>query len=145
MTAWYNLIKGNEQSGKGGFKIKKCPLCDKKIPEDAKFCPLCGWDLSDHELTPPQIARIQEEIIDARFAYTRWHITTVQFSTVGLVLIILTMLASREVIVVQAPWVMSGIAAAFFFVAAALAFLAQRYSKKQDKLKTMLRDRLPSQ
>ncbi len=127
------------------LKMQKCPLCDKKIPEDAKSCPLCGWDLSDHELTPPQIARIQEEIIDARFAYTRWHITTVQFSTVGLVFIILTMLGSREVIVVQAPWVMAGIAAAFFFVAAALAFLAQRYSKKQDKLKTMLRDRLPSQ
>ena len=127
------------------LKMQKCPLCDKKIPEDAKFCPLCGWDLTDHELTPPQIARIQEEIIDARFAYTRWHTATGEFTTVALVFIIFSMLASREVIVVQAPWVMSGIAAAFLSVAVAFAFLGLRYHNKQDRLKMMLRNRQPSQ
>jgi len=39
--------------------MQKCPLCNKKIREDAKFCPQCGWDLTDHELTPLQIARMR--------------------------------------------------------------------------------------
>jgi hypothetical protein len=125
--------------------MQKCPLCDKKIPEDAKVCPQCGWDLTDHELTPLQIARIQEEILDARFRNIQWRIAMVQFVTVGLVFIIFSMLASFEVIVVQAPWVMSGIAAAFSFVGAAFGFLAQRYNNKQDRLKMMLRDRQSSQ
>lgn len=125
--------------------MQKCSLCDKKIPEDAKFCPQCGWDLSDHELTPPQIARIQEEIVDAKFGLARGQVGMAQFTTGGLVFIIFSMLALREVIVVQAPWVMSGIAAAFFFVAAAFGFLAQRYNNKQNRLKMMLRDRQPSQ
>jgi hypothetical protein len=125
--------------------MKKCPLCDKKIPEDAKFCPLCGWDLTDHELTPPQIARIQEEIVNAKFGYMRWQITMVQFTTVGLVFIILSLLASSEVIVVRAPWVISGIAAGFLSGAAAFAFLGLRYNNKQDRLKMMLRDRQSSQ
>jgi uncharacterized membrane protein YvbJ len=125
--------------------MQKCPLCDKKIPEDAKFCPQCGWDLADHELTPPQIARIQEEIVDARFRYMHWHVAMVQFTTVALVFIIFSILASFEVVVIQAPWVMSGIAAAFCFVAAAFGFLAQRYNNKQDRLKMILRDRQSSQ
>jgi hypothetical protein len=125
--------------------MQKCPLCDKKIPADTKFCPLCGWDLTDHELTPLQIARIQEEIIDARFRYMHWNITMVQFTTVGLVFIIFSMLASFEVIVVQASWVMSGIAAGFMLGAVAFSFLALRYNNKQDRLKMMLRDRQPSQ
>ena len=125
--------------------MQKCPLCDKKIPEDAKFCPQCGWDSSDHELTPLQIARIQEEILDARFRNIQWRIAMVQFVTVALVFMIFSMLASLEVIVVQAPWVMTGIAAAFSFVAAAFGFLAQRYNNKQDRLKMMLRARQPSQ
>jgi hypothetical protein len=125
--------------------MKKCLLCDKKIPDDAKFCPLCGWDLTDHELTPPRMARIQEEIVNAKFEYMRWQITMVQFMTVALVFIILSLLASSEVIVVRAQWVMSAIAAGFAFGAAAIGFRAQRYSDKQDRLKTMLRDRQPSQ
>jgi uncharacterized membrane protein YvbJ len=125
--------------------MQKCPLCDKKIPADTKFCPLCGWDLTDHELTPPQMARIKEEIIDARFAYTRWHIAGVEFTTIALVFIIFSMLASREVIVVRAPWVMSGIAAGFMLGAVAFSFMALRYNNKQDRLKMMLRDRQPPQ
>jgi uncharacterized membrane protein YvbJ len=137
--------KGNEQRQKPGLKMQKCPLCDKKIPEDAKFCPQCGWDLTDHELTPPQIARIQEEIQDARFTYMRWNFGMVQFTTIGLVFIIFSMLALKEVIVVQAQWVMSAIAAGFLSLAVPFAFLAQRYYNKQNRLKMMLRDRLPSQ
>jgi len=123
--------------------VKKCPLCDKKIPEDAKFCPQCAWDLTDHELTPPQIARVQEEIVNARFTYTRWNITVVQFTTVGLVFIIFSMLALEEVIAVQAQWVISAIAAGFLFLAVPFSFLALRYHNKQDRLKKMLRDRIP--
>ena len=137
--------KGNEQRQKLGFKMQKCPLCNKKIREDAKFCPQCGWDLTDHELTPPQIARIQEEIVDARFTYMRWNFGMVQFTTVGLVFIIFSMLALREVIVIQESWIMSGIAAAFLSLAVPFGFLALRYNSKQDRLKMMLRDRRPSQ
>ena len=132
--------KGNRQREKGGFKMKRCPLCDKKIPEDAKFCPLCGWDLTDHELTPPRMARIQEEIVNARFETMRWQISMVQFMTVGLVFIILSLLASSEVIVVHATWVLSAIAAGFLTLAVPLSFLALRYHNKQDRLKIMLRD-----
>ncbi len=125
--------------------MKKCPLCDKKIPEDAKFCPQCGWDLTDQELTPRQITRIQEEIVNARFTYTRWNITVVQFTTVGLVFIIFSMLALEEVIVIQAQWVISAIAAGFLVLAVPFSFLALRYHNKQDRLKKMLRDRIPPQ
>jgi uncharacterized membrane protein YvbJ len=125
--------------------MKKCPLCDKKIREDAKFCPQCGWDLTDRELTPPQIARIQEEIVDARFTYMRWNFGMVQFTTIGLVFIIFSMLALQEVIVVQAQWVMSAIAAGFLFLAVPFGFLALRYHNKQNRLKMMLRDKQPPQ
>jgi hypothetical protein len=145
LTAWYNLIKGNEQRQKVGFKVQKCPLCDKKIPEDAEFRPQCGWDLTDHELAPPQMARIQEEILDARFRAVYRTIGFIAFDIAGLVFIIFSMLASSGVILVQAPWVMSGIAAAFLSVAVAFAFLMLRYHNKQNRLKMMLRDRQPSQ
>ena len=137
--------KGNGERQKGGLKMKKCPLCDKKIPEDAKFCPRCGWDLTAHELTPSQIARIQEEIVDARFTYMRWNFGWVQFTTIGLVFIIFSMLALEEVIVVQAQWVMSAIAAGFLFLAVPFSFLALRYHNKQNRLKMILRDRQSSQ
>jgi uncharacterized membrane protein YvbJ len=93
--------------------MQKCPLCDKKIPEDAKFCPQCGWDLTDHELTPPQTARIQEEIVEARFRAVYRTIGFVAFDVAGLIFIILSMLASSGVILVQAPWVIGAIATAF--------------------------------
>ena len=125
--------------------MKKCPLCDKRIPEDAKFCPKCGWDLADHELTPPQIARIQEEIQEARFRAVYRTIGFIAFDVAGLIFIIFSMLALRELIVVQATWVLSGIAAAFLFVAVPFAFLRLRDYNKQNRLKMMLRDRQPSQ
>jgi hypothetical protein len=125
--------------------MQKCPLCDKKIREDAQFCPQCGWDLTDHELTPPQIVRIQEEIVEARFRAVYRTIGVVAFNIAGLIFLIFSMLALKEVIVIQAPWVMSAIAAGFLFGAAAFAFLVQRYNNKQDRLKMMLRDRQPSQ
>lgn len=125
--------------------MKKCPLCDQKIPEDTKFCPLCGWDLTDHELTPTQIARIQEEIQEARFRAVYRTIGFIAFDVAGLVFIIFSMLALQEVIVIQAQWVMSAIAAGFLFFAVPFAFLAQRYNNKQNRLKMMLRDRQPPQ
>jgi hypothetical protein len=125
--------------------VKKCPLCDKKIPEDAKFCPHCGWDLTDHQLTPPQIARLQEEIVDAKLALTRLQIGSGQFTMAGLVFMTFSLLALREVIIVRMPWVMPAIAVAFWSVAVALSFLALRPSNRQYRLKMMLRSRQPSQ
>jgi uncharacterized membrane protein YvbJ len=136
--------KGNEQRQETGFKMQKCPLCDKKIPEDAKFCPQCGWDLTDHELTPPQIARIQEEIQDARFRAMHWNIVMVPFVTLALVCILVAMLANEKVI--PAAWdFMLYIGLAFVSIEIAFAFFRDRYKKKQDRLKMMLRDRQPSQ
>ena len=124
--------------------MKKCPLCDKKIPEDAKFCPQCGWDLTDHELTPLQIARIQEEIQDARFRTMQWEVAMVPFVTIGLVCILVAMFAAFGVI--PATWdFMLYIGLAFVFIEIAFAFCGDRYRKKQDRLKMMLRDRQPSQ
>jgi len=124
--------------------MQKCPLCDKKIPEAAKFCPHCGWDLADHELTPPQIARIQEEIIDARFRAMHWNIVMVPFVTLALVCILVAMLANEKVI--PATWdFMLYIGLAFVSIEIVFAFFRDRYKKKQDRLKRMLRDRQPSQ
>jgi uncharacterized membrane protein YvbJ len=132
--------KGNEQRRKRGFMMQKCPLCDKKIPEDAKFCPQCGWDLTDHELTPLQIARIQEEIIDARFRAMEYHVSTVSSATIALVCILVAMFALFEVI--PARWdFMLYIGFAFLCVDLAFGFYRDRYKKKQDRLKMMLRDR----
>jgi hypothetical protein len=125
--------------------MKKCPFCDKKIPEDAKFCPKCGWNLTNHELTPPQIARIQDEIQEAGFRAVYRTIVFIALDVVGLVFIIFNMLALREIIVVQATWVLSGIAAGFWLIAVPFAFLRLRDYNKQNRLKMMLRDRLPSQ
>jgi len=124
--------------------MQKCPLCDKKIREDAKFCPQCGWDLTDHELTPLQIARIQEEIQDARSRYMYWHVAMIPFLTLAFVCILVAMFANEKVI--PATWnfmLYIGLA----FVAAEIAFgvFRDRHKKKQDRLKMMLRDRQPSQ
>jgi len=136
--------KGNEQRQKLGLKMHKCPLCDKKIREDAKFCPQCGWDLTDHELTPPQIARIQEEIQDARFRYMHWHVAMMPFLIIGLVCLMLGMFATRKLI--PATWdFMLYIGFAFLAAEIACTFPRERYKKKQDRLKMMLRDKQPSQ
>ena len=124
--------------------MQKCPLCDKKIPEDAKFCPLCGWDSTDHELTPPQIARIQEEIQDARFRAMHWNIVMVPFVTLALVCLLVAMFAIHKLI--PETWdFMLYIGLAFVFIELACTFPRDRYRKKQDRLKMMLRDRQLSQ
>lgn len=136
--------KANEQRQKLSLKVQKCPLCDKKIREDAKFCPQCGWDLTDHELTTPQMARIREEIEDARFRYMHWHILAIPFLMLGLVCIIVAGLALFGVI--PATWdFMLYIGFAFLAAELACTFPRDRYKKKQDRLKMMLRDRQPSQ
>jgi len=136
--------KGNEQRQKLGFKMQKCPLCNKKIREDAKFCPQCGWDLTEHELTPPQIARIQEETQDARFRAMQMHVAMVPFVTLAFVCILVAIFANEKVI--PATWdFMLYIGVAFVWVAIAFSLLRERYRKKQDRLKMMLRDRQPSQ
>jgi hypothetical protein len=120
--------------------MQKCPLCDKKIPEDAKFCPQCGWDLTDHELTPLQIARIQEEIQDARFRAMHWHVAIVAIVMLAAANILLGMFARDEVI--PREWdFMLHIGYAVFFIGIACNFYADRYRKKKDRLKVMLRDR----
>jgi len=136
--------KGNEQRQKRGFKMQKCPLCNKKIRAGAKFCSECGWDLTDHELTPPQIVRIQEEIVDARFRYMHWHVAMMPFLTLALVCLLVGMFATRKVI--PATWdFMLYIGFAFLFIEGVCVVYRERYRKKQDRLKMMLRDRQPSQ
>ena len=141
LLTWCHMqTKGNEQRQKRGFKMQKCPLCDKKIREDAKFCSECGWDLTEHELTLPQIARIQEEIQDARFRAMHWNVAIVPFATVGLVCILFSILATFEVI--PATWdFMLDVALPFISIVIGFAFCRDRYKKKQDRLKMMLRDR----
>jgi uncharacterized membrane protein len=124
--------------------MKKCPLCDKKIPEDANFCPQCGWDLTDHELTPLQIARIQDELQDARFRYMHWHVMAIPFLILGLVCIIVAGLALFEVIPATWDFILY-IGFAFLVIEFACIFPRERYRKKQNRLKVMLRDRQPSQ
>jgi len=140
----HTQTKGNGERQKRGFKMQKCPLCDKKIPEDAKFCPQCGWDLTDHELTPSQIVRIQDEIQDTRFRYMYWDVGMLPFLTLALVCILIAMLANEKVI--PATWnFMLYIGLAFVSIELACVFFRDRQKKKQDRLKMMLRDRLPSQ
>ena len=124
--------------------MQKCPLCDKKIRADARFCSECGWDLTDHELTPLQMARIQEEIQDARFRYMHWHVIMLPFLTIGLVCTLVAMFALFEVIPETWDFMVTA-ALPFYFIGIAFAFGRDRYKKKQDRLKMMLRDRQPSQ
>jgi len=136
--------KGNEQRQKPGFKMQKCPLCNKRIREDAKFCPQCGWDLTDNELTPLQMARIQEEIQDARFRAMEYHVSTVSSATIAVACILVGMFALFEVI--PATWdFMLYVGWAFLCIDLVFGFYRDRYKKKQDRLKMMLRDRQPSQ
>ncbi|HUW46250.1 MAG TPA: zinc ribbon domain-containing protein [Dehalococcoidia bacterium] len=140
----HTLTKGNEQRQKLGLKMQKCPLCNKKIRKDAKFCSECGWDLTDHELTPPQIARIQEEIQDARSRYMYWHVAMIPFVTLAFVCILVAIFANEKVI--PATWdFMLYVGLAFLFAGLACTFPRERYKKKQDRLKMMLRDRHSSQ
>ena len=124
--------------------MKKCPLCDKKIPRDAKFCPECGWDLAEHELTLPQIARIQEEIQYARFRYMHWHITVMPLAAIGIVCLLVSGLAVFGVI--PETWdFMFWVGFAFLSLELVSAFVRDRHKKKQDRLRVMLRSRYPSQ
>jgi uncharacterized membrane protein YvbJ len=124
--------------------MKKCPLCNKKIQEDAKFCSECGWDLTDHELTPPQIARIQEEIQDARFIAMQIYVAMIAFLTIGLVCNLVFLLASFEVIPAKWDFIINA-AWPFYFIVVGFAFAEIATKKKQDRLKMILRDRRPSQ
>lgn len=136
--------KGNEQWQEVGFKMQKCPLCDKKVPEEAKFCSQCGWDLTEHELTPLQIARIQDEIQEARSRAMEMHVGMVPFSTIGLACILVAMFALFKVI--PEIWdFMLYPGLAFVSIEIAFGFGQDRYKKKQDRLKMMLRDRRPFQ
>lgn len=126
--------------------MQRCPLCDKKIPQDAKFCPLCGWDLTDHELTPLQIARIQEEIQDARSRTMHLSMGTIAFGVLALAYMMLHWFARAEVIPERFGFLsITGVVTFFLFVGIALSFFSYRYQKRQDRLKTMLRDRQASQ
>ena len=124
--------------------MQKCPLCDKKIPQDAKFCPHCGWDLTDHELTPPQIARIQEEILDARFRAMEYHVAVMPLAAVALVCILVFVFTLFGVIP-RTWYFMFWVGFGFLSIELVAAFLRDRYKKKQGRLKMMLRDRQPSQ
>jgi len=124
--------------------VQKCPLCDKKIPQDAKFCPHCGWDLGAHELTSTRIARIQEEILDARFKAMEYHVSTVTTGTIAIAAVLVAMFALFEVI--PATWdFMLWVGLAFMSIDLAFSFLRDRYRKKQEKLKMMLRGSQASQ
>ena len=120
--------------------MQKCPLCDKKIPGDAKFCPECGWDLTEHELTMPQIARIQEEIQYARFRAVQLTLAEIPVITIAIVSIILSMFAKLEIIPEKWDfmWFVALPFMAIFFV---FVFSQDRHWKKQDKLRMMLRNR----
>jgi hypothetical protein len=126
--------------------MQKCPLCDKKIPQDAKFCPLCGWDLTDHELTPLQIARVQEGIQDVRSKAMHLSIGVIAFAMLALAYMMLRWFAMAEVIPERWGFFsITGLVLLFLFVGIALNFFSYRYQKRQDRLKTMLRDRQSSQ
>jgi hypothetical protein len=133
-----------EQRQKVGFKMRKCPLCDKKIREDAKFCSECGWDLTDHELTLLQMARIQEDIQDARFRAMQVQTVVVLFATIGIICSVLGFISTLDIL--PTAWgVMVNIAWPFCFTAVLFAAYQDRYRKKKNRLKMMLRDRQPSQ
>jgi hypothetical protein len=124
--------------------MRKCPLCDKKIPGDAKFCPECGWDLTEHELTMPQIARIQEEIQYARFRAMEFHIAVMPLAAVGPVCLLVFALAVFGVI--PKTWdFMFWVGLAFVSLELVPAFLRDRHRKKQDRLRMMLRNSHPPQ
>jgi hypothetical protein len=126
--------------------MQKCPLCDKKIPQDAKFCALCGWDLTDHELTPLQIARLQEEIQDVRSRDMHLSNGVTAFVMLGLAYMMLDWFAAAEVIPKRLGFLsITGLSLFFLSVGIALSFFSYRYRKRQDRLKMMLRDRRPSQ
>jgi len=90
------------------------------------------------------VARIQEEIHDARFRATQWTVVMIPFVTIAFLCLLVGGLALRKVI--PATWdFMTNVALGFIAIEIAFAFLRDRYRKKQDRLKVMLRDRQPSQ
>jgi hypothetical protein len=90
------------------------------------------------------MARIQEEIADARFRAMACYVAIAPFDTIALVCVLVAMFALFEVI--PATWdFMLYIGLAFLCIGIPFVFLRDRYQKKQDRLKMMLRDRQPSQ
>ncbi|MBE0431674.1 MAG: hypothetical protein IBX67_07590 [Dehalococcoidia bacterium] len=120
--------------------MQKCPLCGKKIVEEGRFCSQCGWDLAGHELTPLQVARIQDELADVRHRSMHWHVAAVGPIAIGILFMLVAMAATFEVVPARLtsmmylgwPLILAGIA---------FGFLRDRHRKRQDRLRMMLRDR----
>jgi len=122
--------------------MQKCPLCDRKIRAGDRFCPACGWDLSDHELTPLQIARVQDEIQDARHGGVIFSIGGNAFVIIALAHSMLHWFVMADVIPQRVGFVSPmGFFLFFMFLGLACSVFVIRFRKKQDRLKAMLRDR----
>ncbi len=122
--------------------MEKCPLCDKKTAEDARSCAECGWDWTDHELTPLQIARVQDEIQEARSRAMTFGIGAIAFVMIAFAYVILDWFAMAEVIPRSRGFLsIMGFYLFFLFAGIACACFPIRYHKKVDRLKMILRDR----
>jgi len=122
--------------------MQKCPLCDRKIPAGDRFCSSCGWDVSDHDLTPLQIARVQEEIQDARDGAMALSIGGIAFVMIALAHAMLRWFTMADVIPERVGFLSPmGFFLFFLFLGLACISFVYRFRKKQDRLKAMLRDR----
>jgi len=121
--------------------MQRCPLCDKKVRAGDRFCSVCGWDLTDHELTALQIARVQEEIQDARHGAMALLIGGIAFVMIALAHTMLHWFAVAEVIPRRWGLLSNVLFLLFLFLGLACSVFMIRCRKKQDRLRTMLRDR----
>jgi hypothetical protein len=122
--------------------MQKCPLCDRKTRAGDRSCSSCGWDLSDHELTPLQIARVQEEIQDAKDGTMALSIGGIAFVMIALAHGMLLWFTMADVIPERVGF-LSPMGFSLFFIYLGLACISfvYRFSKKQDRLRAMLRDK----
>ena len=99
-------------------------------------------EVSDHELTPLQIARVQDEIQDARDGAMVWTIGGIALVTIALVSLMLEWYVMADAIPGRSslPLPMSFFGL-FLFLGVACGFVVTRYRRKETRLKTLLRDR----
>jgi len=124
--------------------MQKCPLCDKKLRTGDRFCSSCGWDVSDHELTPLQIARAQDEIQHARDGAMVFTIGGIAFVMVFLAHVMLDWYAVAYVIPERAGY-LSPMGVVSFLLGLACSVVVLRYRKRETRLRALLRDRLSSE
>ncbi|MDD5190206.1 MAG: zinc ribbon domain-containing protein [Dehalococcoidales bacterium] len=109
--------------------MANCPLCETKVPEQAKFCQECGVRLSGAVSERAWIVAMQERIKSIRHSDIVYNVV----SAIGLLIALVIPFVMRFVLLYNMDafsWVITGIGALLFFGGIVANFIDDRKVKQ---------------